>query len=273
MKSPRLIAAFCATLALLPPVSAQITERFANPLFDQPVRIRTVLVPAAKDHDKGTLTCLYYPDLMVKEAYYENNKGAGLLSVTWLEPKTPLPVCQLRRAKDERLIEHWGGFFLGAKDLYLFFEGGHGSFDGGGFVVYHAGDKVLEDAGELQSVELTQPRRDPNLRPWRKNPLQLRYRRAYLTPCSLRTDAESCWRSIQQITGLTEPTPLDCNAAYEPYEKSIISTYDSPEREERLAELRSDPSYIDYDVETTLDEEGVIRITPVGPAVACYLGP
>jgi hypothetical protein len=279
MKSLRLITAFSAAVILLPPATAQAEDRFANPLFDQPVRIQTVSLPAdPKAHGKGDLTCLYYPDMMVKEAFYEDHKGAVLLSVTRLEKGKPIPPCRFRRAKDERLIEHWGNYFLGAKMPYLVFGSDYGAYDDGGFVVYHVSDTrsaVFGDAGVLQSVELTMPRRESGLSPWRENPLRLRYRRAYLTSCSLWADAEGCWRSIQQVTGLTG-TPPDCSESYGEYEKWINENASGPRREEWLADLHdvTYSGYIDYDVETIVDgSTGVIRSIPVGPAVACYLGP
>jgi hypothetical protein len=79
----------------------------------------------------------------------------------------------------------------------------------------------------------------------------------------MRADVEACWRTIRRVTGLTQTNPPNCAPAYAIEEKADPARADS---------IRSISSYIDYDVETTLDSDSlsVIRVTPIGPAEKCY---
>jgi len=270
-KSLLVAAGFAAAIAVAPHGTLQAQEqsapgRVTDRLFDKPLYKQTLpLPPDPKEHGKGTLTCFYYPYLMIKEAIYEDYKGAGRLSITYLRKEKPTPPCQLDRAENERQIQDWGGYFIGVKDGYVFFDGDDGYGNGMPFAVYtSSGDRVFVDSGVLHSVESTRVRRDPGLSSWDTNPLLLRYRRSYLAPCSIRANEKACWSTIRRVTGLTQTTPPDCSAAYEAYEKAGPL---------EAASIRDASSFIDYDVETTLDDRGIIRITPIGPAGQCYLGP
>ncbi|MDR0779368.1 MAG: hypothetical protein LBF16_01565 [Pseudomonadales bacterium] len=231
-------------------------DRMVNPLFDTPLRQQTLFIPAnTQEHSAGALICFYYPHLMLKEASYDDHKGAGLLSTTYFLKEADAPVCQFDRSNNEREVNNWGGFFLGVKGPYIVFEGDDGDGNGMPFSVYTTqGARILTDSGVLHSVDLSAPVRDPDLRPWYENPLVLRYRRSYLAPCSLREDATSCWNTIARVTGLTQAAPPDCQATYTD--------------EDKIA-----PSYIDYDVEATLDERGIIHLAPLGPVENCYPAP
>lgn len=54
----------------------------------------------------------------------------------------------------------------------------------------------------------------------------------------------------------------DCSAGYTTQEKAASAA--------DLADVRANPSVIEYDVETALDDHGVIKVVPVSPALACY---
>lgn len=236
-------------------------DRLANKLFDQPLRHESVKIAAdPQAHGKGVLNCFYYPQLMIKEASYDDDKGASLLAFTTLQKRDP--TCELAAGEYEKQIENWGGYFLGVKENYVFFTGDDLDGNGTPFAIYtRLGDRLLMDSGVLHAVELTTPARDPEARPWYENPLVLRYRRSYLASCSLRIDESACWKTIQRLTGLAQAAPPSCSAAYEAQEKSYPA---------QKASIRSAPSYIDYEVEATLDERGVIRIAPIGAAQKCY---
>jgi hypothetical protein len=242
-------------------------NRFVDQLFDKPLHKQTLPVPANPEkHGKGTLTCFYYPYLMIKEAIYDDHVGAGLLSITYLRKGKAPPSCQFDRAEDEGLIQDWGGNFLGVKGGYVFFSGaGCCSGSGSPFAVYKNRRRVFADSGVLHSIELSKPVHDPDNGHWYTNPLLLRYHRSYLAPCSMRADEKACWSAIQRVTGLTQAAPPDCGAAYEIYEKGA-----SPSE---VAPIRYGPSYIDYDVETTLDDQSIIRVTPIGSVGKCYPAP
>ena len=262
----QVIAGFAAIIAVASH-ETQAQDRSVDQLFDKPLHKQILPVPAnPTEHEKGTLTCFYYPYLMIKEAYYEDHKGAGMLSITNLRKEKDTPACQFDRAMDERKIQDWEGHFLGVKDSYVFFGGSDGDGSGIPFAVYtNNGDRVFSDSGVLHSIKLTEPVPNRDLEHWYTNPLLLRYRRSFLAPCSLRADDEkACWNSVRGLTGLTQTTPPDCGAAYEPYEKVAPSQVNS---------VRNGPSFIDYDVETALDDRGVIRVTPIGSARKCYPAP
>jgi len=266
-------AVFVATIAMASHEAIQaqeqsVQDRSADQLFDKPLHKQILSVPSdPKEHGKGTLTCFYYPHLMIKEANYEDHKGAGLLSITYLRKAKGSPACQLDLAEDERRIQDWGGNFLGVKGGYVFLEGADGDGAKMPFAVYTgSGDRVFVDSGDLHSIELTGSTRD--LGPWPENPLQLRYRRSYLAPCSMRADEKECWSTIQRVTGLTQATPPDCGPAYEAYEIEAAKINPS-----QATSMRNDPSYIEYDVEAMIDSASVIRVAPIGPAVKCYPAP
>jgi hypothetical protein len=260
-----LIIAACG-LTWLPGVQAQ--DRDKSGLFEPPQERQTLSIPAdpKAQTGPGTLRCFYYPRRMIKELSQDGDKGAALLSITGLQKGQARPACQLARAEGEKTIADWDGYFWGVKGDYLFFGGADG--DGGGlpFAVYAStGSRLFVDVNVAwHSIELTMPVRDRDARPWYENPLELRFRRSYLAPCSLRAGEKACWRAIRRLTGLPPAAPPGCRAAYQADERANPA---------QAALARLTPSYIDYDARAVLDGRGVIRVTPVGPAGKCYPAP
>jgi hypothetical protein len=267
MRRP-VIAALClAASALVWQLEAQPQASAGqSQLFNLPLSTQALPVPAVPgEHGPGMLTCTYYPHLMVKELHYAGDKGSALLSIATVQKDKADPACQLAPAEHEKQIGDWSGSFMGVIGDYVFFQGADGDGNGTPFAVYaNGGERVFMDAGVLHRADLTLPVRDPEARPWYENPLALRYRRAYLAPCSLRSGGKTCWGLIQRVTGLTQAAPPDCRAAYEAEEKA---------NPPQAALIRLTPSYLDYDAQAVFDSRGVIRVTPLGPVGQCHPAP
>lgn len=233
-------------------------------LFDPPLSERHVPLPPdpLNPQAKPMLSCFYYPHLMVKQVDL-GEKGADELSLLFLDEGQQRPDCRRENAKDTRVITGWGGYFRGVRAGYVFFDGDDGWNGGLPFAIFHMdGEKLFNDvAVNLHSAKAMHSPQPLSQRPWYENPLTLRYRRVYLAPCSMRTNAQACWSEIRQATGLSRQMP-DCSAGYTTQEKAASAA--------DLADVRANPSVIEYDVETALDDHGVIKVVPVSPALACY---
>ena len=237
----------------------------AKGLFDRPLREQHLPLPPdpVNPQTKPMLSCFYFPHLMVKQVDM-GEVGAEQLSMTYLAKGQAAPACRRENAKGETVITNWSGYFKGVKNDYVFFSGADGSNGGEGLAIFNAadGERLFADnVTELHAVALTGPVQDPDQRPWYENPLVLRYRKVYLAPCSMRADAPHCWSRIKQVTGLTQPAAPDCSASYVAEEK-----HEAPEQQ---AGVRADPSVIEYEVEAALDSQGVDRLVPVSPVLAC----
>jgi hypothetical protein len=237
-------------------------------LFDKPLHEthKPLTNNAYNPGIKSMLSCYYYPNFMVKEVYL-GEKGARQLSILpyWMKDNKK-PPCLRANATDE-MVMVWSGYFEGVKNDFVFLESADGSNGGSFFGVFNAVEaskifvdaaKWIKNSAEFTSlVVLNYPKNDNDNDP----ALELRYRRLYRAPCSLRADEKNCWSLIRKITGLTEVSPPNCAAAYEVEEK------ESPED---AKSLMTDPSVITYDVEVVLDSGTAIRVTPVSKAMGCY---
>ncbi|MBM7130312.1 hypothetical protein [Dyella mobilis] len=233
-------------------------------LFDPPLSEQHQPLPAdpLNPQTKPALSCFYYPHLMVKQVDM-GEVGAEQLSILFVENGKKPPACRRENARDEKVIGDWSGYFRGVRAEYVFFAGADGANGGTPFAVFNPeGEKLFADtAVDMHSVKTMRPPQPLSQRPWYENPLELDYRRVYLAPCSMRSNAQTCWSEIRQATGLSQAAP-DCSAAYAAQEKTASAG--------QLAELRADPSVVEYEVHAVLDGRGVIQVTPVSPALACY---
>jgi hypothetical protein len=233
-------------------------------LFDPPLHEQHVPLPpdSLNPQAKPSLSCFYYPHLMVKQVDL-GEKGAEQLSMLFVGDGKEPPACRRENARDEHVITGWGGYFRGVRAGYVFFDGDDDWNGGTPFAVFSPdGEKLFNDAAtKLHSVKAMRQPPPLSQRPWYENPLVLHYRRVYLAPCSMRADTQGCWDQIRQATGLPQVAP-DCSAAYAAQEKGVSAA--------ALTDVRANPSVIEYEVEATLDEHGVIRVVPVSPALACY---
>jgi hypothetical protein len=239
------------------------------PLFDKPLREIHTLLPSnpGNPQAKPMLSCFYYPNFMVKQVDL-GEKGAEQLSIVpyWMKDNKK-PPCLRANATDDMVIDprQWGGYFDGVKSDFVFFVSADGSDGGSSFAVFDAvnawkifddAQKVTKNSTEFITLALLNHPENEN-----ESVLELRYRRVYRAPCSLRADEKNCWSLVRTITGLTESSPPNCATTYEAEEKK------SPED---AKSLRTDPSVITYDVEVVLDSGDAVRVTPVSKAMECY---
>ena len=236
-----------------------------NPaLFQKP--LKEIRIPLARDplnpEARPMLSCYYYPGLMIRQED-RGEIGAANLGIRVLSRGSRFPTCTLRPGRHEHIVDgrnEWSGYFLGAKYPFVLFSSADGVNGGEGFAVFnHLGKLLFDDlAGEIRAVELPGPQTTPRT-------LRLRYQRFYPAECSLMdADRLACWEKIRGLTGLTNPTPPDCTAAYQEMAGWM--------KGETLESLRSDPSVIVYEAVTTLDESGTVHSTvPVtGTATSCH---
>jgi len=241
----------------------------ASRMFDKPLREQHLPLPSdpLNPQVKATLSCFYYPSLMVKQVDM-GEKGAEQLSMISIQKGQKTPACRRENVDGESVVGDWSGYFLGVRQGYVFFSGDDSTAGGEPFAVYDgAGSaKIFHDvAAPLQSVEPMLPPRDPELRPWYHRPLVLKYRKVYVAPCSMRSDGAHCWGLIKQATGVVQTSAPDCDSAYAVAEKNAP--------QDQLDGLRRDPSVIVYSVEAVIDDQGATRVTPTSSVHQCYPAP
>ena len=238
--------------------------------FDKPLRENHIPLPPNPDSpgSKPTLSCFYYPGLMVKQIDL-GNLGAEQLSIFYLPLGSAEPLCIRDNAKGEMVIDPhtWSGYFEGVKGELVFFTADDGFNGGLSFGIFSAenGEKIFEDSVRVdkhkfgfEAIELLSDPKDKM-----EAALKLRYKRVYFAQCSLRSDGVNCWNSIKQITGLSESFPPNCAAAYEAEKKRLPAYAD---------EVDSYSSVISYDVEVVVNwRNSVVRATPTSKAVECYI--
>jgi len=243
------------------------TDSVKATLFDKPLHERHAPLPPdpLNPQAKATLSCYYYPRLMVKQVDL-GEMGAAEITFTFIARNQQEPPCRQKDAEDEKVVDlnARACYFEGVKGDYVFFKSFDGTEGAWGFTVLDLSGSVIFDfaAVNIHSINLMLPIEDFDQRPWHTNPLTVRYQTAYLAPCSLRSDEVKCWNLIREATGLTDKTPPDCTAAYKDLEKR------DPNQDPK--EAAADPSVVRFEVEAVLDSRGVIRITPVSKAGACY---
>jgi hypothetical protein len=254
---------------LLGPVVSVAWAGVSSPLFDKP--LREIHTPLPSDpynpQFKPMLSCFYYPNFMVKQIDL-GEKGAEQLSILpyWMKDNKE-PPCLRANAKDEMVTDRkiCDCYFEGVKNDFVFFRSVNDSEGGLGFAVFNSVNassifidaaKLIKNSTEFTNLALLNHPENEN-----ESVLELRYRRVYRTPCSLRADERNCWSLVRHITGLTESSPPNCATAYDTEEKM------SPEN---AKSWRTDPSVITYDVEVVLDSGNVVRLTPVSKAMECY---
>lgn len=245
-------------------MAGMVQAASSTQLFDPALGKQDQPLPAdpANPQAKPTLSCFYYPHLLVKQVDL-GEVGAEQLSVLFLGEGKPPPACQRENARGEQVIAGWNGYFRGVRAGYVFFDGADGWNGGTPFAVFSPqGEKLFSDTAiQLHSIRAMHRPQPSSQRPWYENPLVLHYRRVYLAPCSMRVDAQACWGQIRQATGLSGQVP-DCSSGYAVQEKQAPAA--------QLAGVRANPNVIEYEVEAVLDGRGVIRIEPISPALACY---
>lgn len=226
-------------------------------VFDKPVETKVIrLTDWPFNQPRPKRTCTYYEGFMEKETDL-GEIGADKQSVTPIARAAKAPAC-VAKTMGERFItaDNWQGYFKGAKGEFLFFDDGDGVNGGLPFTVFSAktGKKLFDDSRQgatFKAITLMD------------RALVMRYRRVWLAPCSLMSDAKGCWKKITAATTLPEPARPDCSADYR---KEIART------PQYAAEIRNDPSVIGYDVEARF-AGGKLSIKPLPGRTACWHQP
>ena len=214
MTIPAAVQGFFTAIVLIAPVGHSQS-------FDKPLR-KTVLdlghsqYLMNNDDRDVTVTCWYYNHFMIKEQNDPGLKGAELIA---LAPGQPghVPKClhglqpgekEFTEWNDEyKKFVGWNGYFGGVKRDLVFLERPDGDENSGiPFAVFEADarTKLFEDSVTLEA----RGERHLNFLPTSPNQIVLRYLRPASAGCSIPKSGESCWRKLQQQTGLAHlPMP------------------------------------------------------------------
>lgn len=220
---------------------------FRPSTFDEPLQVKQV--SEAEDR----LTCLYFPEFMVKQVE-TSDKGAEQISI--VPVATHVPECRRANVPTEIVIspDVWTGYVKGVRSPYLFLSGEDGAGLLYAFAVFdvRTGQKLFEDATHVDkgfhSIEVAGP------------VLTMEYSRAIQLDCSLfrdptRSGGRACWEKAQRELHLQLPMP-DCSRSY---------LRDAPD-------LPEDPSDIAFDVKGVWDGHQ-FSVTPVGDSALCAARP
>jgi len=179
-----------------------------GPSFNKPSDTSPEWQWSAYRRARNTLTCYWFPSVMVKE-YDVNQKGADWISFVRINENTR-PECTLSHAPGERVFaqgDDWFGYFSGVKDNFVFLRAADGADGGIQFAVYDSrtGKKVFEDADCLTCMCLKKNGQTPLSVPFRRmrinkapgGTITLKYMRAEHADCDLRADKASCWDHVK----------------------------------------------------------------------------
>jgi hypothetical protein len=142
----------------------------------------------------------------------------------------------------------WNGYFAGVKHDLAFLERPDGDENSGiPFTAFEADaqTKLFEDSVMLRA----RGERELNFLPARSDQIILRYLRVASAECSIPKSGESCWRKLQQQTGLVH-SPMPKCSDYEGKEAGTAT------------------SVIAYPVEVSLYPKPSTR--PLGGPFSCY---
>ena len=241
-------------MALAVLVAAAVACSANASAYDTPLRTQVVKLPAepANPQAKPKRTCTYYPGFVVKEIDM-GEVGALDLSITAVHGEAPK--CGQDIAHEVNIDpETWSGYFKGAKGDFAFFDGEDGWNGGMPFAVFSGktGHKLFSDTRKGDTYEAIEAG---------NGTLAIHYRRVWLAPCSLMTDAKGCWKKIVAATSLAESARPDCAAAY----------HKEMERTPKFAgDIPAMAGVISYEAEARYTG-GKLTITPHAGPVECWL--
>jgi len=194
-----------------------------GPSFDKPSDTSPAWQWSAYRRARNTLTCYWFPSLMVKE-YDISQKGADWISLTRIQPNAR-PECTLSHVPGERVFaqgDEWFGYFSGVKGNFVFLGAADGTDGGIRFAVYDSrtGKKLFEDADCLMCMHLKKNGQAPLSAPFNRmrisralsGAITLKYMRVEQANCDLRTDKASCWDHVKKqmdVKGGKSPVCLD----------------------------------------------------------------
>jgi len=164
---------------------------------------------------RNTLTCYWFPTVMVKE-YDISEKGAAWVSFIRLAANEH-PECSRSHVSGEKVFEkssEWAGYFAGVKEDFVFLRDADGLDGGIQFAVYDSrtGMKVFEDAECLRCWFAKKPSYAPfnrmRISKVHGGPVTLKDLRVEQADCDLRADKASCWDHVRM--------QMDVKSAREP---------------------------------------------------------
>jgi hypothetical protein len=184
------------------PLSKKIVD--FGPSFDKPSDTSPGWQWNAYRRARNTLTCYWFPTVMVKE-YDISQKGAAWISFIPITAKAH-PECNQSHAHGEQVFDEggeWTGYFAGVKDDFVFLGAADGSDGGIQFAVYDSrtGKKVFEDAECLRGWYAKNPPYAPfdrmRISKVQGGPVTLKYLRVERANCDLRDKKASCWDHVR----------------------------------------------------------------------------
>ena len=196
---------------------------------------------------------------MVKEVNFGEEKGAHQLSLVTLPRTGPLPACSANNAHEHIIPwQKWSGYYSGKVGGAFFFDADDGTNGGMPFVAYTASaHEILRDSTELAERGAFRSIH------WEGATLVVRYRRAWLAPCSMYTDPAGCWALVAARTGLPKAAQPDCRDKYEAeIKRAANSKYD--------ADIAKSESVIGYEVEARATP-GKTTFSPLAGRVTCWI--
>lgn len=226
--------------------------------FDKPVRKTVVnlgrspyLMP--NNPARIQLSCLYYPDFMVKELNNPGLKGVRWVTITPVINED-LPACRLAHDSTERFMAKAWWSFGGVKGSLLFLWAADGDGNGGiPFRILDAktGKKLFEDSAwwndHLEFVHTAD------------ETLSLRYLRVVGGDCSIPKDGASCWSKFRKRYRLALATVPKCTGyRHEGQKEWVVGDEGVPPEEIKT------PSAIAYPVAVEIFPRPSIRSVP-GP--------
>jgi hypothetical protein len=233
----------CVLISLA--AQAQDADRLAAQL-DRPVATKTV--PAKSDDDPtGEIQCTYYHDFMLRETSTDtpDPNNATLIPIA---AGAPRPGCEAVQRDKVLTLRTEGYSYIGRKGRFLLFS----ATDPNGAVPFIVLDA---ESGKAVFDDGTPPDRGIQTVVLEGGVLHLGYTRAFNASCSLLEDPSGCWFRLAadgKVPAGIAPPPRDLCAA--------------PYKEENAP--ADDPSIVSYDVDTTIDAQGRVRVGAHG-AIGC----
>lgn len=223
--------------------------------FDTPIKTVTVdlgLNPGySGEHIRDTLTCYYFPNLMVKE--YDEQQNIGALRLSMLRSRAKLPACKRSTEPGERVVK-WAsgpGYFWGVKDNLVFFSCPEVHQGNCVFAVYDStnGKKVFEG-----NVALSGKNETIHMQVFStKAGVVAKYLASVDAGCDLYAKGTDCWEKTKAKFGLKGDHKPVCEGYPEVY---------------KFFQIDEDDSMIGYPVEVTLSSHPTIK--PVAGAMQCW---
>lgn len=222
--------------------------------FDKPIKKVTVhfLTTPTPDEPKipSTVSCYYYPDLLIKKYYQQGDCGGG---VSFLRSRGKLPACKPSHQPGEQFMGVLGGpdeasdDFDGVKGNLVFIDFCENEQGAVPFAIYDSttGKKIFQDSTT-----------SPRLRVFStKAGALVKYVRAINAGCDLHAPdkKEACWEKVKVKLGLkSNPMPVCTN-----YPQTL-----------KFFNTQYDVAMFAYPVEVTLSPHPVIK--PVDGPSKCW---